>query len=96
LTTFAQSDTCYTKDENRLIAEKLIDGANCKEEVVELQTLVDLLKAENKGLMQSNSLLVLSNDEKQLAIDKGIKKVKRRDRVIFGLVFFSIVQHVVR
>jgi hypothetical protein len=72
-----------------------MEGANCKEEVVELQSIIDLFTVETKGLQKSNSELVLSNDEKQRQLDKSIKKIKRRERVIFVLVIVTGVKFAV-
>lgn len=94
LTTSAQSDTCYTKEQNRKIAEKLIEGENSKKEAASLQNLYNLSQREIE--MYSNSVKVetLKNVALREDLQKSEKKIKRRNRWIYVLAAFNIAQAV--
>ena len=76
----AQSDSsCYSFEENLKIAEMLIDGANCKIDLIEVQKSYEDLKLENRkneGMvkLQAERIAILESKTTQLE-----KKVKRRN-----------------
>ena len=85
LTTSAQNDTCYTKDQNRKILSALIDGSNCKQDYIELKGLYDV--SEKIRSLQSSTLtdLKLYNDSlvvenNSLTIQNEVLDKKRKNR----------------
>lgn len=92
LNTLAQSDTCYTRQENRRIAEKLVEGENWKKayhEQVQINELQSKAIDIANGIAGSQQVAISDlNDEKKVLE----KKVKRRNRWIFVLVLLNIGQ----
>lgn len=92
LNTSAQSDTCYTKDQNRKIAEKLIEGENWKKaynEQVQINELQSKALDIATGISGSQQVAIAQlNDDKQ----KLEKKIKRRNRWIVVLTLLNIGQ----
>lgn len=95
-TTSAQSDTCYTKEQNRKIAEKLIEGENAKKEVASLNNLYSLSQQETK--MLENAFKVQTLELEALKIEKAKqeemlrKKIKRRNIWIYVLAAMNLAQ----
>jgi adenine-specific DNA methylase len=92
LNTSAQSDTCYTKEQNRKIAEKLIEGENAKKEAASLQNLYNLSQKEIE--MYSNSVKVetLKNVALREELEKETKKKKRRTKWLIASLITNIIQ----
>ena len=92
LSTYAQSDTCYTREQNRRIAEKLIEGDNWKKaynEQVQINELQSKAIDIATGISGSQQVAIAQlNDEKQ----KLQKKIKRRNRWIVVLTLLNIGQ----
>ena len=85
MTTYAQNDTCYTKQENRKIAEKLIQGENLRKDYEELRAIVSVqneMNDKNKKTISEQQMTINEKDEQN---GKLQKKVKRKNVVIISL-----------
>jgi vacuolar-type H+-ATPase subunit I/STV1 len=85
LTTYAQNDTCYTKEENRRIAEKLIEGENLKKDYEELRAIVSVQNEMNDKHKKTISEQQITINQKDEQNGKLQKKVKRKNTVIIVL-----------
>ena len=85
LSTYAQSDTCYTREQNRRIAEKLIEGDNWKksyQEQVQINQFQSRAIQIAKGVTDSHEITITELTEDK----KVLKKKVRKKNVWIGLL----------